>query len=113
VSEWRQLLTYCANCDDWAGVLAHRGCARAPGAVLLDPEEFLLTCTACHEIWLVDDTEAICPACAHAQPIVFRDTSLRLAAGDRLLASDGTVVYVLLQSGEVVITHRGYIEEGA
>ena len=112
MSEWRQLLAYCASCDDWTSVLAHQGCARTAGAVLLDPEEFLLSCTACHDIWLVDDTAAICPARARAQPIAFRDTPLRLAAGAPLLASDGTVVYVLLETGEVLITHRGYVFVG-
>jgi hypothetical protein len=111
VSEWRQLQAYCANCGTWGTTLAHQACARAPGAALLDPEEFLLTCTACHEIWLAEDTEAICPACQHTQPVTFRDTPLRLADGDRLLATDGTVVYVLLQSGSLLITHRGYLED--
>jgi hypothetical protein len=110
MSEWRQLLAYCANCDSWADALPHRGCARPlAGDVVFDPEECLLACTACSEVWLADDTEATCPACGHGQAIGFSDTPQSLHSGDQLLASDGTVVYVLLQSGSLLITHRSYI----
>jgi hypothetical protein len=112
LSEWRRLSAYCGSCAAWSAAIPHQKCQAAEGAIALDAGEFLLACGACHEVWLAEGIEAACPACGHIQIIEFRDDRVHLQDGDQPLASDGTVVYVLLRSGVLLITRRGCIGAG-
>jgi hypothetical protein len=114
VSEWRRLAAYCGSCGAWASTLPHQACPQGAGesAVALDPDEFLLTCDTCHEVWLADAALAVRLPCGHTQAIELRDAAVRLESGDRLLATDGAVVYVLLGSGALLIAHRGSLRSG-
>ena len=111
MSEWRQLVGYCGACATWSAAVPHVACGRDPvaSAISLDPEEFLLTCDQCHEVWLIEATQLICPACGHNQPVEMRDDPVELHLDDRVLGADGPVVYVLLRSGALMITHRSCI----
>ena len=75
--------------------------------MFLDAGESLLTCSACQQVWLIEDTEAVCPACGYVQTILFSDDTIHLQAGDQLLAVDGAIVYILVASGSVIIARRG------
>ena len=111
MSEWQQLMAYCGSCKAWRDALPHSECAQqtTESAVFLDPDEALLTCSACRQIWLIEDTEAVCPACNYVQKIEFRDDMVYLQAGDQLLATNGPIVYILARSGLLIITRRGYL----
>lgn len=115
MSTWRHLIAYCTDCESWADAVAHSECARgaSDSAIFLDLDESLLTCGKCHEVWLIEDTRVVCPTCGHVQKIEFRDDMVHLQADDHILASDGAVVYVRMQSGSLLITHRSYIDSGS
>jgi hypothetical protein len=111
LSEWRRLAGYCGACATWNATLPHANCARQAtvSAISLDHEEFLLTCDQCHEVWLIEDTQMICQACGYVQPIAMSDCLVQIGPDDRVLAADGPVVYILLGSGTLLITHRGCV----
>jgi len=60
----------------------------------------------------MEDTEAVCPICNLPQQIVFCEDTLDLQPGDQLLALDGSLAYVRVQSGALVITHRTHLAIG-
>jgi hypothetical protein len=101
-------MMYCSTCQNWHDRLPHEECTQGgnASAVFLDHGEGLLTCSICQQVWLMEDTEAVCPACKLPQQIAFREDTVQLQSGDRLLATDGALVYVRLESGSLLITHR-------
>ena len=108
MSEWQQLMVYCSTCQHWHDTLPHQECTqgRNESAVLLDHGGGLLTCSTCQQIWLMEDTEVVCPVCHLPQHIAFCEDTLHLQPDDQLLALDGALAYVRLQSGSLVIAHR-------
>lgn len=114
MSEWYGLAAYCGGCETWSDSIPHVECAQGPAgsALALDPDEFLLTCGKCHEVWLIEDTEALCSTCGYVQSIEMRDDDVQLEAEGRLLAADGPIVYILRHAGPLLITHRGCISSG-
>ena len=107
-------MVYCSTCRNWRNTLPHEECTQGSNAsaVLLDHGGGLLTCSICQQVWLMEDTEAICPVCNQPQLIVFCEDTLRLQPGDQLLALEGSLAYVRLQAGTLVITHRTCLAVG-
>ena len=114
MSGWQQLRVYCGACRTWGETLPHAECTQgsSDSALFLDHSGGLLTCNTCHQVWLMEDIEAVCPVCNLAQQMAFREDTLYLHLDDQLLAVDGALVYVLLQSGSLVITHRSCLVLG-
>jgi hypothetical protein len=107
-------MVYCSTCQNWRDTLPHEECTlgRNDSAVFLDHGGGLLTCSTCQQVWLMEDIEAVCPVCNLSQQIVFCEDTLHLQPGDQLLALDGSLAYVRVQSGALVITHRTCLAVG-
>jgi hypothetical protein len=66
----------------------------------------LLTCTSCQQVWLTEETEIICPICNQPQQISFVEDMVELQPEDLVLAVEGSLAYILVQSGTLVIAPR-------
>jgi hypothetical protein len=108
LDEWQQLMVYCSTCQNWRDTLPHEECMQGStdSALLLDHGRGFLTCTACQQIWLMGAIEAVCPVCNQPQQIAFYEDTVQLQPDDQLLAVEGTLAYIRLQSGTLVITDR-------
>jgi hypothetical protein len=108
LSTWQQLMGYCRTCEIWRDALPHTECTQAinESALLLNYGESLLTCTSCQQVWLTEETEIICPICNQPQQISFVEDMVELQAEDLVLAVEGSLAYILVQSGTLVIAPR-------
>ena len=114
MSGWQQLMVYCSACQNWRDTLPHEECTqgRNNSALLLNHGGGLLTCSTCQQVWLMEDTVAVCPVCNLPQQITFREDTVHLQPDDQLLAMDGSLAYVRVRTGALVITHRSCLVLG-
>ena len=110
---WKRLRGYCYGCGTWSSNNTHRNCPRAgwrrgkPGVLWIDIVHMRLGCDKCKLAWKVEDNITYCP-CGHEQTTTYSEGGVAIGATDRLIAADGDVVFVLQQTGAVVVGRRAY-----
>jgi hypothetical protein len=99
---------YCRSCATWRDALPHEDCTQAAddSALLVNCGEGFLSCTRCQQIWLIEPIEIVCPSCNQSQQITFAEDTVHLQREDRVLAVEGSLVYILVNSETLVIAPR-------
>jgi hypothetical protein len=113
MADWRRSSTYCYGCGTWLTNFEHRDCSRgASGSqVLIDIDDFRSACSRCHNVWPLEETVTHC-TCGHVQQTEYQDSVSIIQAGERIVGTDGNLVYVLTRSGTVVVGKRSFPSDG-
>ena len=111
MSNWHQSKVYCNGCGRWMSPIAHNNCPRGRrGSVTwLDLENFNMGCDKCNQVWPLESNVFTC-SCGHIQYTEYVDTEVALEYGDEVIAVDGDIVYVLRETGELVVAEREYVD---
>jgi hypothetical protein len=64
-------------------------------------------CDKCKEAWTVEDNITYCD-CGHQQTTTYVDGVVAIGAADRVIATDGNLLYVLQSTGALAVGRRAY-----
>lgn len=104
MSNWKKSKIYCNGCKRWKNDIEHRGCN---GGVWLDIVNGKMGCDKCKQVWQPEENTFYC-TCGHIQKTYYTDSAYLYEATGQVIASEGNMVYVLTQSGAVVVGCRNY-----
>lgn len=110
---WKQEKIYCNGCGKWKSPIEHRRCPRgSKGSVIfLDIDNFEVGCNKCGKVWPLETGRFHC-SCGNVQYTEYIDSEILLEVGDEIIEEDGDLVYILRESGEVVVCEREYLDVG-
>ncbi len=111
MTNWIPSKVYCNGCGRWRSPISHQECPKGSrGSVtFLDIENFKLGCNKCNQVWPLETNVFTC-SCGHVQYTEYVDSEVVLEFGDEVIEVDGDIVYVLRESGEVVVCEREYLD---
>lgn len=109
---WKRPRIFCTECNRWLTDIQHRDCPKGTtgSLVWLDIENFENSCNKCNKTWPTEDGITWCGRCGHKQKTVYEDSAMVLEVRDEIIATDGDELYILRESGEVVVTQRQYYD---
>ena len=114
MSDWKKYKFFCPACGRWNYDVEHLNCSKGQvgSTLLLDINTVEIRCDKCHNSWRLVGNSNICEYCSHVQKAEFVDSIASLEVGDRLLATDGNVLYILRRSGSLLLARRTYPYSG-
>jgi len=113
MTDWRQSRTFCNSCQRWRSDIQHRSCPRGSQGSLIwvDIENYREACNKCNESWPLENSVLHC-SCGNVQTTEYVDSIDVVQAGERVIATDGNIAYVLTRSGTVVVGKRSFPGSG-
>jgi hypothetical protein len=113
VTEWRESRQYCNGCGRWRGDFVHGSCrlGERGSRVWVDLDNYREACNKCNQSWALEDTIMTC-SCGHRQRTEYVDSVDVIQAGERVIATEGNMVYVLTRTGTVVVGRRSFPGSG-
>lgn len=106
---WRPSKFFCRTCQAWYGPVVHAGCPFG-GMLFVDLDSFQIACNQCNLTWPLTESLNRC-SYNHIQQTEYVQSALTLEVGDKVIATDGGVVYVLTRSGTLVVGYGEFPEQ--
>jgi hypothetical protein len=109
MTDWREARTFCNGCGTWRTKIWHQDCPLGSKGSLLwiDIENLQEACNKCNQAWALETSILYC-TCGHVQSTEYVDSIDVAQASEQVIATDGNLVYVLTQSGTVVVGQRSF-----